>query len=586
MKKVGTIGVALTTIIATACGGGDSAEPVPAQPWSLEVSATQAGSGVEFCEQAMAGVAEYMSRFEGQMPPSDAYGGTAVVASIGEIADGMNGLVSSDYTASQHQSFVNMMSLIQYDENLEPIPYLAESWEVNEDNTELTFHLRDDVYWHDGEITDAHDVAFTYRTAIDPATAFPNTTFWAYYDRSEDGVEVIDDFTVRIRMQPHAEFMDPWRTVTIMPEHLLGDVPPAELKQHPYGTVCPVGNGPFIFTQHRQDASWSFQANPAFPEGLGGRPYLDRYVYRIISEQNTILTELLTGNIDVYISVKPEHAQRVIDSEHLELIRYPFRNYVFVGWNAREPQLADRRVRQAITIATNRQEMVDALVQGYGVVANGSVPRFHWAYDAEAGAEEMAYSPEHARELLDEAGWVDRDGDGVRENADGLPLAISIKYNQGNDTRRDIAEIMQAQLAEVGIDVTPQVVEWATLLNDINVERDFDGVVMGWVVEFKLDDTDLFHSDKYEEPYAYSGTLRPDIDTLLEEIPLTVDRADAIPMWREYQQLMIDEQPYTFVYFPDRLDGVNRRLNNVQMDVRGEWLTINEWQIAPEDRRR
>ena len=371
-----------------------------------------------------------------------------------------------------------------------------------------------------------------------------------------------------------------------MPEHLLGDVPPAELKQHPFGTVCPVGNGPFIFTQHRQDASWSFQANPAFPEGLGGRPYLDRYVYRIIGEQNTILTELLTGNIDVYISVKPEHAERVIDAEHLELIRYPFRNYTFVGWNARKPELADKRVRRAITMATNRQEMVDALVQGYGVVANGSVPRFHWAYDADAGAVEMAYDPDHARELLEEAGWVDRDGDGVRENADGLPLSITIKYNQGNDTRRDIAEIMQAQLAEVGIEVTPQVVEWSTLLNDINVERDFDGVVMGWVVEFKLDDTDLFHSDKFEDPYAYSGTQRPDIDRLLEQIPLTVDRAEAIPLWREYQELMIDEQPYTFIYFPDRLDGVNRRLNNVQMDVRGEWLTINEWQIAPEDRRR
>jgi len=534
----------------------------------------------------MARVAEYMNQYEGQMPPSDAYGGTAVVASIGEIPDGMNGFVSSDNTASQHQSFVNGMSLIKYDAELTPIPYLAESWDTNEDNTELVFHLRDDVYWHDGERTDAYDVAFTFEVATNPSTGFPNTTFWTYYETGPASVEVVDSFTVKFTMRPHAEFMDPWRTVTIMPQHLLGDVDPVELKQHPYGTVCPVGNGPFVFTQHRQDASWSFQANPAFPEALGGRPYLDRYVFRIINEQSTLLADLLTETIDVFISVKPDQAARVRAEEHLELIQYPFRQYVFVGWNSRKIQLADKRVRQALTIGTNRAEIVDALVMGFGSVSNGSIPPFHWAYNADAGAESMSYDPGRAMALLEEAGWSDRDGDGVRENASGERLAIGIKYNLGNDIRRDIAEIMQAQLSRIGVEVEPQVVEWATLLNDINVERDFDGVVMSWVVEFKLDDTDLFHSRKVDEAYAYSGTMRPDIDRLLDDIPLVVDRSAAIPMWEEYQRLMMEEQPYTFVYFPERLDGVNMRLEDVVMDIRGEWVNIKDWRIAPENRRR
>ncbi|RMH11615.1 MAG: hypothetical protein D6701_14810 [Gemmatimonadetes bacterium] len=577
--------MATVAAVVVACGDEGGA-PMGAVPWRLDRTLLEQGRGIPFCEKVTADVEAFLSRWDGTEPPSDDYGGTVVVGTIGEIADGMNGFVSSDYSASQHQSFVNGMTLLHYDAELNPVPYLAESWEVNDAKTEIVFHLRDDVFWHDGVRTDAYDVAFTYRRATDPRTGFPNSTFWTYYDRGENGVEVVDSFTVRVRMQPHAEFMDPWRTTTIMPRHLLEDVPPEELKQHPYGSVCPVGNGPFVFIDHRQDASWTFQANPAFPEGLGGRPYLDRYVYRVIPEQTTLLSEVLTGNIDIYLAPRPDQAQRVIDAPNLELLAYPWRSYVYVGWNSRRPQLADARVRRAITRATNREEIVQAILQGYGRVANTSVPPFHWAYDPEIGREELSYDPDAARRSLAEAGWVDRDGDGVRENAEGLPLSITLKYNQGNQQRQDIAEIMQSQLAQVGIEARPQVVEWATLLNQLSdpAQRDFDGVVIAWIVEFKLDDTDLFHSSKYDAPYGYSGTRNPVLDRYLDTLPLIADREDAIPVWRAYQEALLEEQPYTFFYFPDRLDAVNRRIEGVTMDARGEWLSIREWRIPPERR--
>ena len=132
-----------------------------------------------------------------------------------------------------------------------------------------------------------------------------------------------------------------------MPEHLLKDVPSNMLSQHPYGVVCPVGNGPFVFVEPRQGVSWTFQANPAFPDGLGGRPYLDRYVYRSITEQTTLLTELLTERLDVYIAPTPDQAQAIVDLDAAGLRRYTYRQYDYVGWNSRRPQLADKRVRQA-----------------------------------------------------------------------------------------------------------------------------------------------------------------------------------------------------------------------------------------------
>ncbi len=570
-------------VLMGACGGGDGEASGEAGPWSLEASLATAGAGDPFCEGVTARVSEFMTQFEGQLPPSPEYGGAAVVGSFSDIPEGMNNHISSNYMATQHQNFVNLMTLVSYDENLDPQPYLAESWELSDDNTELTFHIRNDVFWHDGELTDAYDVAYTYRRALDPETAFPNAAYWTHYDRGPDGVEVVDSFTVKFRMDPHADFIDPWRATAIMPEHLLEDVPSTELRQHPYGSICPVGNGPFIFVEHRQNASWTFQANPAFPAGLGGRPYLDRYIFRIVPEPTTLLTELLTERLHVYIAPTPDQATAILDSDAVELRTYPFRTYVLVGWNSRRPQLADKRVRQALTRGTNRQEIVDALIQGYGSVANGSVPPFHWAHDASIGRDEMSYDQDAARRLLDAAGFTDRDGDGVRENADGVRLSISIKYNAGNDIREGIAEIMQAQLSEIGVEAQPLVVEFGTLISQISDrERDFDGVVMGWVGEYKLDDTDLFHSSNLSAPYAWSGTQRADIDGFLEQLPLVLDRDEAKVVWNEYQSLLVDEQPYTFFYFPDRLDGVSKRLRGAEMDSRGEWLNIKDWSIPTE----
>jgi len=537
-----------------------------------------------FCQEVLPQVDAFLGQEE--QPTGDRYGGTAVAGGIGAIPDGMNGFALADYTGAQHMTFLNLMTLIQVDEELEPRPYLARSWDVSDDGTELTFHLRQDVFWHDGERTTARDVAFTYLRATHPETGFPNAAFWDRYVAGPEGVQVLDEFTVRFRLHPHAEFLDPWRAMPIMPEHLLGDVPPAELAQHPYGTRCPVGNGPFAFFEHRPDASWTFTRNPAFPPELGGPPFLDRYVYRIIPEQSTLHTELLTGEVDIQIAPPPEQAPRIIQAPEARLLDFDFRSYAFVAWNARQPALSDPRVRQALTMATDRGEVVEALLGGYGEVANAGVPPFHWGYDPTL-RDTLGYDPEEAGRLLDEAGWVDRTGDGVRADQAGIPLEISIKFNPGNQQRRDIAEIMQAQLAQVGVSVRLEVVEWATLFEQITSpgDRNFDGVVMGWVTELKVDDHDLFHSSKVEQPFQWAGMEDGELDMLLDTLQLLVDREEAIPFWHRYQERLVELQPYTYFFFPRRLAGVSSRLRGVEMDVRGEWVTVADWWIPEEDRR-
>lgn len=537
-----------------------------------------------FCREVMPRVEAFLARAEvaHPVPDDERYGGTLVVGTIGELSNGMMSVTSADHGSTQHQQFVNLMTLLDYDGDLMPRPYLAESWEVSDAVDEITFHLRRDVVWHDGTPTTARDVAFTYLRATDPRTGFPNAAFWTHYVGGEDGVEVVDDYTVKIRMRPHAEFLDAWRTLGILPEHLLGDVPPETLREHPYTLRCPVGNGPFVFQEHRDHDRWIFTANPAFPEGLGGRPFLGTYVYKVVPDQSTLLNELMAGSIHVYVGARPDQADQIRSAEGVRLVQAPFRDFVYVGWNSRRPQLADARVRRAITMAMDRASTVDALLGGMGTVLNSTLLPFHWAYDA-TQPYALHYDPDGARTLLTTAGWEDRDGDGVRENSEGLRMTIEILYNQGNQTRQRFVEVMQAQLGEVGVEVSLRAMEWGSLWERVT-RRDFDGVVIAWVGEFKVDDSVLFHSDHVDGEYAFSGTRNAELDALMDTLSLIADRDAARPVWGRYEKVLAEEQPYTFLYFLDRLMGVREEVRGVSLDPRGEWVSVRDWWVPASPR--
>jgi len=365
----------------------------------------------------------------------------------------------------------------------------------------------------------------------------------------------------------------------------LGEVPPEAIAEHPYGSECPVGNGPFVFASHAPQDRWVFTANHVFPEDLGGRPFVDRYIYRIIPEQTTSLTELLIQNIDVYMSVPVDQAQRIMDDPGVDLLSFEWRAYEFLAWNSRRPQLSDARVRRALTLGLNRAEIIEDALLGHATIANSAVSPTHWAFD-QARASVDGYDPPAASALLDEAGWRDRDGDGVRENGEGTPLSISIKFRSLSQEQRALVEIMQSQLAEIGVEVRVDPVEWGTLLGLVqdSEERDYDGVLFRWVSDYRLDETDLFHSTRSDYPWAMSGISVPEVDRLLEEISASLTRDAVRPLWSEYQSVLNEVHPYTYLYFPARMHGVTKRLRGVEADSRGDWLNIKDWYLDPASR--
>lgn len=518
------------------------------------------------------------------VPEAERFGGTVVIGSPSDLA-GMLSLTVSDSHSNNFQRELLFMPLVKYDDQINPVPWLAERFDtvpVGSDSLDLTFHIRRDIRWHDGRPTTAEDVLFTFERAIDPLTAFPNLTVFKEYSRR---AEVVDPYTIRFRLRRHADFLDIWYQTSVMPAHLLGDVPPAELARHPFVTN-PVGNGPFRFVRHVPGQQWVFEANPDFTEALGGRPYLDRVVFRVIPEMTTLLTDLLTGRIDVYLGPNPNQAAQIENGPETRLIATPSRQWNYLGLNTRRPLFRDPRVRRAIAMALDREEMVEALVYGYGKIGRSTVTPAHWSFDESDPQTLIPHDTAAARRLLAEAGWLDRDRNGVLEDPQGREFRFTLMTNAGNDVRRDVIEIVEAQLRPMGIVVQPRLEEWNTMTQRLQeTTRDFDAVVSGWVDYFRKDDREILHSENIDNPFQYVGYANPRVDALIDTLAVLTDREQARPLWQQYQRILVQDAPYIPLYYPLRLTGINDRVQGVTMDIRNEFPTVARWWIPPTLRR-
>ena len=527
------------------------------------------------------------------IPENERYGGTAVVA-ISLEPQALN-VLTGDMGGEPGMMKRDLLfsPLIRYDKNLEPVPWLAERWDtlrVAPDTLELTFHLRRDVQWHDGVPVTAEDVKFTFERLMDPRTAYAGAYIFAMYAPK---AALVDRYTVKFRLRSHSDFLEGWYWNPPVPKHLLGDVAPEQIRTHTFGTH-PVGNGPFRFVRRVPGQEWVFEANPNFPKALGGRPYLERVIFRVIPMKTTLVTELLTGAIDVWLGVKPSEADRLARTPGVRLIAYSYSKWDYLAWNARLPMFDTPEERRALTLAIDRQALVDAVLHGHGTVGRSTVTPAHWSFTANDPATLLPYDTAEARRLLAGAGWRDRNGDGVLEDEQGRPFRFTLKTIQGDDAWKEVVEIVQAQLKRIGVDAQPQLLEFNALIalgegspNRDGVRiRDFEAVALHFYDDFRKDDSQILHSRNADRSvYQWTGFSHPRADWLMDTLKVIADRETARPLWREYQRLIVQESPFTLLFYPERLIAVRTRLKGVEADARGDLLTVTRWWVPPGERR-
>ena len=460
---------------------------------------------------------------------SEGHGRTVLFASGADLQS-INPLFTIHPLAKQVQRYVLLTTLARYDSSLTPQPYLARAWRWSDRGRTLTLALRRDVRWHDGRPTTARDVAWTLDAARDPVTGYPRRGDLADLAavRAVDETTVVLQFT---RPVLSGVVPDVLTDLAILPAHLLDTIPHARLREAEWNRR-PVGNGPFRFVAHEPNRRWVFAANPDFPRALGGPAALDRLIIVIVDEPTTKLAALVSGELD-FAGISPAHAKFVRRRAGLAVTEYPLiMPYGFVC-NTRRPPFDDQSVRLAAALAIDRQEIVDGYLFGFAAVADGPVPPGVPGY---VPVPRLPVAPDSAHRLL-----------GGRR-----PRFELLTVGSGEAA---LEQMLQARFAAVGFEVSIRQLELSAFLDRVYGSRhDFTAAVMGVPGDVGL------------------GFLQPLGD--LTGIPVPADPAAA-------QRLFAERLPVVWLYHPRGVQGMNRRVLGVRMDVRGELPTVASWRVQP-----
>lgn len=488
-------------------------------------------------------------------------------------------------------------ALVGQDAELNYIPRLAKEWEFNEDQTELTYFLNEGVKWHDGEEFTADDVVFTFTSIADGDYTAAGGVRVDYvsnlvgYEEYRDGeaetlagVEAIDEYTVKFTFkEPNVTAL--YNTsFPIIPEHVFGEIPVAEMPNHPAsrnaGEV--IGTGPFKLTQYQDGEQYILERHEDYWQG---KPYLERIVWRVIDQ--AIMTGMLSNNeLDLVTQpsgVAPADASDVEALDNVVVEERQDLAYQYLGfklhhsddekkwndpstWRVNE-KVADVNVRQAIAHAIERENMVNGLLYGRGTVIDAPFPEASWAFNPDA-ATHYEYSVDKANALLDEAGYVDANGDGFREDPNGNEWTLNMDYPTGNQVRERSAPIIKENLEAVGIRVNlrnPREASGHFEVLETN-NTDWDLYLAGW--SLASGDVDPGGIHRSTAPYNYLRWLNEESDALIDkgmQAPEAFDIDFRKQVYADWAKLYSEEVPAVILYSQNVVHAWNERLQGIEV---------------------
>ena len=293
-----------------------------------------------------------------------------------------------------------------------------------------------------------------------------------------------------------------------------------------------------------------------------------------------MLTELKTGGVHVDIPVLPDQLEQIKSDQSQQLFSFQGRTVYYIGWNNQRAPFTSAVVRRALSMAINRQEIIDVLLSGEGAIASSTVPPKHPLYPSDV--QPISFDQSQAAQLLEQEGWRDGNGDGIREKG-GQPLRFTL-LSTDNSLNRAVAEMIQAQLRKAGADVQLRAMEFQTLRTQ-HVNRDFDAVFTSWVLDnFQMAAAPmaLLHSKNatVKGSANRSSVTIPALDRVIDQAAVATDEAQARAAWKQITEILNREQPLTFLYWLNELAAANRSVQGVTMDARGEFSSVPQWRIG------
>ena len=501
-------------------------------------------------------------------------GGTVVVA-LAQEPESLLPYTTHSSVAADVQSFLYCMLATTNADFGTFSPSIARSWEWSTDHHELLMHLRDDVVWSDGVPLTAADVAFTHEVARDSVVGWP-TRAWK---RHVTACEVVDPHTVRFRFD--AVFYDQFRFAKegwLLPQHLLGQVPRAELGRHPFARQ-PVGCGPFVLESWEPGQRIILARNERY---FGApRPWLDRVVFEIVPEASLRSERLRAGSIDM-TGLEPRQAaelQRAATQGEtgVRVLAVRGRSYDFIGYNPADPLFQSRAVREALTRAIDRRQIIEALCFGYAEIFEGPFPPMLWAYDPALPA--TPYDPEGARRLLAAAGWKDADGDGWLER-DGRKFEFTLTTNSDNALRMQAAVPVQAYWKAIGVQARVEGLEMQTALKK-RADRQYQAYFGGWNAGLSPSGTveNLWSCGSRGSKGNFTDYCNHEVDSLNALVATAPAPEVVAPLTHRIQALIVADHPYTWMYYEHNLVGVGPRLQGFAIDPRGAFVNMEDWYV-------
>ena len=515
-----------------------------------------------------------------------------IVYSMNTAPQGIFNPLISNLAMDHYVESVVYASLMTVNDQGELETYLADEYEVSDDQKTITYKINEDAKWHDGEDVTAEDIAFTFTSM---ASGDYTGGYYGdvqnikgaqdYHDGKSseiEGIKVVDENTIEIEFEKvYAPAVTNLGTVQILPEHVWSEVAVGEWTNKTELLNNPIGCGPYKLTEYKSGSYVKFEATSDF---FGGEAKTKNLVFKVINADTT-QAEFKSGSIDIANVEGLTKAD--IDSlveEGYKKIDYDNYMFTYMGFNLRNEKLQDVNLRKAFMHAINREGIVDNVVEGRGQVVNAPMLPSSWAYPEESMLDSYEYDVEKAKSVLKEAGWEDKDGDGIVENEDGEKLELTLVCQTNHPIREKTAVVIQENLKEIGVKIEIDSMEYSSVMDQVVANHEFDLYMMGNTLSLDPDPRPMWHSDAISNEkgvvgYNIVAYYNEETDKLIEEGNATLDQSERKEIYNEFGKILNEDVPEAYLFCQDIERVYNSKLEGYKPSTFNEFYNVHNWVI-------